>query len=159
MDNIKSFFESIKDINWSNLDWDLLKDWKYLTDKTPNSEFIFAELIVLFAIIFLVFIGVYFFYLKDKMFLLKPKERWFSSLAAYWGINSLVLLLYVFFRTEEVALVSMRLLLLILIAVYVGVMAYGIVDYYYLLPEKIRHYYAAKTRDKYLPKKKKKKRK
>jgi hypothetical protein len=158
MNSIKSFFEALTNIDWGTIHLSRLYDWQYLTVTEPPAEFQFAEWFVLISIILLILVLVYFFYIKDKLSLVKPKLKIISNVVVAYAVNTLIVMLYVFFRTQEIAGAAMRLILLILLIVYLLILVYALIDWLLFLPKKIKSYYAAQTRDKYIPKKNSKKR-
>lgn len=137
-----------------NFNFSLLLDPDYLFDKRPFGDFAFAPHMLLVALLVLLagfiiwFVGVK----KDLL----PVKNYYKRLAKMLWVLAAYAGLYVFFRTELVAVLSMRFAMVIWIVLFLAFIVYAIYYHKFKLPGKIEEYWAAKTRAKYSPKKKKK---
>ncbi len=125
----------------------------YLVNTNPGSQFTFyPQLFFIFTLC--IVLSVYFFIARRKYKDLPPKKDFFRRFSLYFLITGLVGYVLLGMRYENVRLLSSRLLLLISLVALVGWGITLLLEYRRKLPEQIRTHHATLLKQKYLPKKK-----
>lgn len=156
-----NFFNSISQ-NLTNTDISLLLNLSYLTDSNPDS-FSFISLFVLLIVLDLLVMGVLFVLLKKKVVgLIGKRKLILKDLIKYNVIFSLIWLVFIILRYQEVEYLSMRLWHLLFILLF----CFGncIAVFVYFRTKETKQVSSAKSKgtinyQDYLPKKNKKRKK
>ena len=152
--DIQSYLQNLADLDLiKNFDFGSFFDKDYLFDKNPFNDFSFAPHMILIAI--LVLIAGAILWLIGMRKEIQPVKAFYKRLAwMLWGL-AVYAGLYVFFRVELVAVFSMRFSMVLWVVLFIAFFVYTIYYYKFRLPKRIDEYWGAKTRAKYMPKKKK----
>lgn len=154
MEKLRNFIQNLQQVSLKDIDWSVLSDWEYLTEKSPNDVFIYEQWIYVFVLIsfFLSIISFRFIaglYLEEK-----PKYRFVRKVAFMWFVNTILVLLYNLLRAEGVEFLSMRIFLAIFSFAYILILLYIPVYIVRILPKRMKRFREARTRDKYKNRKK-----
>ena len=154
METLNNFLENLKQNKLSDIDWSLLLNWKYLTEKNPSELFIYEQWLYVIVLLNIILSVVGFTALAKLFIQAKPKYRFVRKVSFLWFTNTVFLLLYNLLRSEGVGLLSMRLILLIIGIAYLAILIYIPVYWIAILPKRMKEYENAKLRDKYTARKK-----
>lgn len=153
MEKVNNFLENLKLNKLTDIDFAKLCDWKYLTDPTPPQQFFYEQWIYV-IVLFNLFLSITVFqFVSKRFFECKPKYRMIRRVAFCWLSNTILLLLYNLLRVERVSFLSMRLLLVIILVAYVGIILYALAYWVFRLPKKVESFQKARLRQKYMRKK------
>lgn len=153
MTRLNNFLNNLKQVNLFNIDFKSLMNWKYLTDPNPSRVFIYEQWIYIVFLVNLI-LGVLGFTLLANRFLgIKPRYRFIRRISFMWISNSILLLFYDLLRSQGVTFLSMRLFLVLIIALYLVLVIYALLFILLILPKRISKFNEAKLRDKYLHRK------
>lgn len=151
---MKDFFGNLKSVSLLGLDLRQLFTKEYLFEKNPGFDFAYADWGYLFVVLNLT-IGFSAIIFAKKIFKEKPKVKLIKRVGIFWVVNSLFFLVYIFARINSIAVLAMRFIMVMIIFAFLVILIYLIIYWIVLMPKRMGAYYAAKTRQKYLPKKKK----
>ncbi|MDD3647196.1 MAG: hypothetical protein PHS44_01720 [Candidatus Dojkabacteria bacterium] len=149
MEKANNFIENLKQVDLSEIDWGIIFDWNYLTDKSPENSFIFEQWLYVFVLIFMLTAVIGFKFISKLYKSEGPKYRFVRKVSFLWFANSVFMLLYTLIRSEGVSFLSMRLFLVIFLILYVIILIYIPVYIFLVLPKRMVAFRDAKLRDKY----------
>jgi len=154
MDKINNFISNLKNVNPFDLDYSQFVKPAYLFETNIEGNFIYEQwFYLIFLVNFIIGLSV-FFLISKKFFSVKPKYRFFRKFSFAWISNSIMLLLYALFRSENIRFFSMRIFMVLILLGFIVIFVYAIIYWISILPKKMKAFEEAKMRSKYLKKRK-----
>lgn len=149
MEKLENFVQNLRQVNPLAIDWGKLLNWDYLTDPNPNKSFIFEQWIYVIVLMNM-FLAIIAFKVANRIFAdLLPKRVFVKRISFLWLGNTVFLLLYNLFRSQGVALLSMRIFVVIIVAMYIGILLYGFGYWLLYMPKRMEKFHQARVRNKY----------
>ena len=149
MQNLKNFWENLKNNSLSNINWSKFFSKEYLFEKNPSGVFVYEQWIyIIFLINFLLGVAVFSFFSK-KFYEARPKYRLIRRVSFLWISNSILLLGYNLFRTSEIVVLSIRFVMLLIFSFYLFLIIYFVLYYLFVIPRQMKKFLDARLRAEY----------